>query len=159
MEHQQYFYYNTKSTLVHWHMETIVHATQANPLVHIPFPLGKTQPVFNSSIQRVLRRPLFCSQPFCVLGRIAQFVHLLLTLAMARLLTPCFTEKISYYTQETSPSENWITLDLKRNKNAKCHIKLHNCTQNCTICSLSADFPSGPSGPIGYLCFVRLRIT
>ena len=60
--------YNTRSTVVHWHkhMETIVHAIQANPLVHIPFPIGKTQPVFKSPIQRVLRRPLFCSQPFCV---------------------------------------------------------------------------------------------
>ena len=59
---------NTKSTVVHWHkqMETIVHAIQANPLVHIPFPPSKTQPVFKSSIQRVLRRPLFCSRPFCV---------------------------------------------------------------------------------------------
>ena len=34
-------------------------------LVHIPLPFGKTQRVFKSSIQRVLRRPLFCSPPFC----------------------------------------------------------------------------------------------
>ena len=56
---------HTSSQVLALHTETIVHAIQANPLVHIPLPFGKTQRVFKSSIQRVLRRPLFCSPPFC----------------------------------------------------------------------------------------------
>ena len=97
-EHQ-YLYYNTKSTVVHRHkqMETIVHAIQANPLVHIPFPPSKTQPVFKSSIQRVLRRPLFCSQPFCVEQNCTICPPASDPRNASRLSTPCFRKKISYH--------------------------------------------------------------
>ena len=93
------------------HTETIVHGIEANPLSYTFLsPSAKHNGFLSRPFNECWDVPFFALHLFA--ARIAQFVHLRLTLAMASLFTPRFREKISYqvYSRHLRKSELHIML-------------------------------------------------
>ena len=111
------------------HIEIIVDGIQANPLSYTFLsPSAKHNGFLSRPFNECWDVPFFALHLFA--ARIAQFVHLRLTLAMASLFTPRFREKISYqvYSRHLRKSELNIMLIFLTVQTATCVLRAQNKT-------------------------------